>query len=200
MAHDNKLLGEFNLDGIPPAPRGMPQIEVTFDIDANGIAKVSAKDKASGKEQHIQIKSSGGLSDEEIKKMTKEAEENAAKDSEKVERAKAKNDLDNAIYATEKGLREYGDKVDGETKSKIESKLSEAKEILAKDDSTPDAMKTITNELQEVSMKLGEAMYKAQAEQQGSATSGDSSAGSQSTANPEDIKDAEFKEVKEDDK
>jgi len=192
MAHDNKLLGEFNLDGIPPSPRGMPQIEVTFDIDANGIVKVSAKDKASGKEQHIQIKSSGGLSDEEIQKMTKEAEENAAKDNERVEKVKAKNDLDNSIYSTEKALREYGEKVDSTTKSSIEAKLSEAKTIFSKEDSSVEEVKKITNELQEVSIKLGEAMYKdTNSQTQDSSTQ-------QNQTSSEDIKDADFKEVKDD--
>ncbi len=210
MASDNKLLGEFNLDGIPPAPRGMPQIEVIFDIDANGIVKVTAKDKATNKEQHIQIKSSGGLSDADIEKMVKEAEANAEKDAERAEKAKVKNDADNAVYATEKALKEHGDKIPAEDKTAIEAKLTEVREALAKDETSAEDLKKLVDELQTASMKLGEAMYKSQAEQGGSAadasanaaaddsanTGSGSTSGSGSSNGSDDVKDADFKEVK----
>jgi len=214
MASDNKMLGEFNLDGIPPSPRGMPQIEVTFDIDANGIVKVSAKDKASNKEQHIQIKSSGGLTDDEIKQMVKDAEANASKDAERAEKAKAKNELDSSIYATEKALKDYSDKVDGETKTNIESKLAEAKTVLANENATASEMTKTMQDLQSASMKLGEMMYQAQ---QGDASAGGSAGGDgsngssggsadgsssgsadSSSSSTDGAKDADFKEVKED--
>ena len=210
MASDNKLLGEFNLDGIPPAPRGMPQIEVIFDIDANGIVKVTAKDKATNKEQHIQIKSSGGLSDADIEKMVKEAEANAEKDAERAEKAKVTNDADNAVYATEKALKEHGDKIPAEDKTVIEAKLAEVREALAKDETSAENLKKLVDELQTASMKLGEAMYKSQAEQGGGAadasanaaadgsasTGSGSTSGSSSTNGSDDVKDADFKEVK----
>jgi molecular chaperone DnaK len=202
MASDNKMLGEFNLDGIPPAPRGMPQIEVTFDIDANGIVKVSAKDKATNKEQHIQIKSSGGLSDADIEKMVKEAEANAEKDAERAEKAKVKNEADNSVYSTEKALKEHGDKISTEDKTAIEAKLTEVREALAKEDTSAEDLKKLVDELQTASMKLGEAMYKAQAEQDAASsttsnTDGSSATDSASNANPDaDVKDADFKDVK----
>jgi len=202
MASDNKMLGEFNLDGIPPSPRGMPQIEVTFDIDANGIVKVSAKDKATNKEQHIQIKSSGGLSDADIEKMVKEAEANAEKDAERAEKAKVKNDADNSVYSTEKALKEHGDKIPSEDKTAIEAKLTEVREALAKEEASAEELKKLVDELQTASMKLGEAMYKAQAEQDATSstatnTTDGSSTDSTSTTNPDaDVKDADFKDVK----
>ncbi len=162
MAADNKLLGQFNLEGIAPAPRGMPQIEVSFDIDANGIVHVSAKDKGTGKEQMISIKSDGGLSEEEIKKMMSEAEANAETDRKKRELAEARNQAETAVFATEKSLKEHGDKVDAATRDAIESAKKAVSEELAKSDATAEDLKTATEKLTEAAMKLGEAIYKAQ--------------------------------------
>jgi molecular chaperone DnaK len=160
IASSNKLLGEFNLEGIAPAPRGMPQIEVSFDIDANGVVKVSAKDKATNKEQQIRIQSSGGLSEEEIKKMMRDAEENASSDKVRKELIEAKNQADSLIYETEKSLREHGDKVDSATKNSIEEELKNLKEIVAKSDANVDEIKKSTESLMQNSMKLGEQIYK----------------------------------------
>lgn len=171
IAAENKHLGQFNLEGIPPAPRGLPQIEVSFDIDANGIVQVSAKDKATGKEQQIRIQSSGGLSDEEIQKMIKDAEMNAASDKERKELVEVKNHAETLITSTEKSLNEYGDKISSEEKAAIEKDLEALKEALKSDQkSTIDAALT---SLSNSSMKLGEAMYKQQQEasQQNSQTS-----------------------------
>ena len=172
MAADNKLLGQFSLEGIPPAPRGIPQIEVTFDIDANGIVHVSAKDKATGKEQKIRIQSSGGLSDEEVSRMIKEAEEKAQEDEKRKKFIEVKNNADSLLHSTEKSLQEYGDKVSVEDKSAIENALNELKESI-KSDNFDDASaieQKITN-LSQVSMKLGEAMYKSQQQNDNSKTS-----------------------------
>jgi molecular chaperone DnaK len=160
IASSNKLLGEFNLEGIAPAPRGMPQIEVSFDIDANGVVKVSAKDKATNKEQQIRIQSSGGLSDEEIKKMMRDAEENASSDKMRKELIEAKNQADSLIYETEKSLREHGDKVDSAIKNSIEEDLKNLKENIAKSDASAEEIKKSTESLMQNSMKLGEAIYK----------------------------------------
>ena len=159
MASDNKLLGQFDLVGIPPAPRGVPQVEVTFDIDANGIVQVSAKDKGTGKEQQIRIQASGGLSDADIKKMVKDAEEHAADDKKRRESVDAKNHADSMVHTTEKHLAEYGDKIGGAEKSKIESDLAALKEAIKGDDA--DDIKAKTETLTQSAMKLGEAMYKA---------------------------------------
>ena len=161
----NKLLGMFNLDGIPPAPRGMPQIEVTFDIDANGVVNVSAKDVGTGKEQRITIQSSGGLSEAEIEKMMKDAEANAKADKEKKEMADAKNQADTLIYSTEKALKDYGDKVTEEERKKIQENIDALKK--ATEGENLDAIKKGTEELTNASMKLGEAIYKQQQTQQG---------------------------------
>jgi molecular chaperone DnaK len=186
MAADNKLLGQFNLEGIPPAPRGLPQIEVTFDVDANGIMHVSAKDKASNKEQRITIQSSGGLTDQEIEQMVKDAEINAASDERKREVIEAKNHADSLIHSTEKSLKEYGDKLDSSLKSEVESAIEVLKELLAGEEL--EEIKAKTEALAAVSMKIGEAMYAAQKE------SGDNTA-----ANPEEkVVDADFKEVNDD--
>ena len=160
IASSNKLLGEFNLEGIAPAPRGLPQIEVSFDIDANGVVKVSAKDKATNKEQQIRIQSSGGLSDEEIKKMMRDAEENASSDKVRKELIEAKNQADSLIYETEKSLREHGDKVDSAIKNSIEEDLKNLKENVAKSDASAEEIKKSTESLMQNSMKLGEAIYK----------------------------------------
>ncbi len=159
MAGDNRTLGRFDLVGIPPAPRGVPQIEVTFNIDANGILHVGAKDLGTGKEQSIRITPSSGLSEDEIKKMQKDAELHADEDKKKKEKIEAKNHADTLAYSTEKALKDYGDKVDADTKKKIEEKLEALKKVQNGDDI--EAIKKATQELSEASMKLGEAMYKA---------------------------------------
>ena len=160
IASDNKLLGQFDLVGIPPAPKGMPQIEVTFDIDANGIVKVSAKDKATGKEHQIQIKASGGLSDEEIDKMVKDAEANAEADKEKLEKIEVRNSADSMITSTEKNLKEHGSKIPKEDKEKIEKSLEELKEALKDEKADNKLIKDKTEQLVQSSMKLGEILYK----------------------------------------
>ena len=167
MAADNKLLGQFNLEGIAPAPRGMPQIEVSFDIDANGIVHVSAKDKGTGKEQAISIKSDGGLSEEEIKRMVDEAAANAEADKLKRELAEAKNTAETAIFSIEKSLKEHGDKISAEDKKSIEDAKKELADELARADATADSLKAKTDALSERAMKLGEAVYKAQQAEQG---------------------------------
>jgi len=165
---DNKSLGQFNLDGIPPAPRGVPQIEVTFNIDANGILNVSAKDKASGKEQNITISGSSGLNEEEIEKMVKEAESHKEDDKKRKEMVEARNQADSLAYQTEKTLSEMGDKIDATEKEKIEGKLKELKDALAKEDVTKEELDNKVKELTEASHKLAEAMYS----QQGGAEAG----------------------------
>src|ERR1035437_1847363 len=162
MAADNKLLGNFDLQGIPPAPRGVPLIEVSFDIDANGIVNVSAKDKATAKEQQIRIQASGGLSEADINKMVKDAEANAADDKKRREAVDAKNHADALVHSTEKALAEHGSKVEESERRAIEDAVSDLKEALKGDDA--EAIKTKTNTLAQASMKLGEAMYKQQAE------------------------------------
>jgi len=164
MAADNKTLGQFNLEGVAPAPRGMPQIEVSFDIDANGIVNVSAKDKATGKEQKITIQASSGLSEEEIEKMVKDAELNADKDKDKKESVEARNQADSLVYSTEKALKENGDKIEDEIKDKVTDLVKELKEILEKEDSKAEDIKAKSEELSGAAMKIGEAMYKQNAE------------------------------------
>jgi molecular chaperone DnaK len=196
IAVHNKLLGEFNLEGIAPAPRGMPQIEVSFDIDANGVVKVSAKDKATNKEQQVRIQSSGGLSEADIKKMMKDAEANAASDKVKKEHIEAKNHADAAVYETEKSLKEHGDKIDTATKSTIESEIQKVKDLSAKPDSSAAELKSATESLIQNSMKLGEAIYKAGS---GGGSSSSSSSSSDSSSG-EKVVDAEYEEVKKDEK
>ncbi|MBC9883820.1 molecular chaperone DnaK [Bradyrhizobium sp. INPA01-394B] len=185
MAADNKMLGQFDLMGIPPAPRGMPQIEVTFDIDANGIVNVSAKDKATGKEQQIRIQASGGLSEADIDKMVKDAEANAAADKQRREAVDAKNHADALVHSTEKALAEHGSKVSETERRAIEDAVSDLKEALKGSDA--EAIKAKTNTLAQASMKLGEAMYKQQAE-----------ADAAKDAAKDDVVDAEFTEVDDD--
>ena len=185
MAADNKMLGQFDLMGIPPAPRGMPQIEVTFDIDANGIVNVSAKDKATAKEQQIRIQASGGLSEADIDKMVKDAEANAAADKQRREAVDAKNHADALVHSTEKALAEHGSKVAETERRAIEDAVSDLKEALKGDDA--EAIKTKTNTLAQASMKLGEAMYTQQAE-----------ADAKRDAAKDDVVDAEFTEVDDD--
>ncbi|MCC6949309.1 MAG: molecular chaperone DnaK [Bradyrhizobiaceae bacterium] len=194
MAADNKLLGQFDLVGLPPAPRGVPQIEVTFDIDANGIVNVSAKDKGTGKEQQIRIQASGGLSEADIEKMVKDAEAHAAEDKKRREAVEAKNHADALVHTTEKALAEHGSKVSDADRSAIENALSDLKEALKGDDA--DAIKQKAQTLAQVSMKLGEAMYAAQ--QQGG-DGGDSAPGGDADKK-EDVVDAEFTEVDDDKK
>ena len=171
MAADNKLLGQFNLEGIAPAPRGMPQIEVSFDIDANGIVHVSAKDKGTGKEQAISIKSDGGLSEDEIDRMVKEAAANAESDKKKKALAEAKNTAETAIFSIEKSLKEHGDKISTEEREAIEKAKQELSDELAKADATAESLKAKTDALSEKAMKLGEAVYKAAQEAQQQQTS-----------------------------
>jgi molecular chaperone DnaK len=187
MAADNKMLGQFDLMGIPPAPRGMPQIEVTFDIDANGIVNVSAKDKATGKEQQIRIQASGGLSDSDIEKMVKDAEANAAADKKRREAVDAKNHADALVHSTEKALAEHGSKIAETERRAIEDAVSDLKEALKGDDA--EAIKAKSNTLAQASMKLGEAMYKQQAESDAARD-----------AAKDDVVDAEFTEVDDDKK
>ncbi|MFL2770714.1 MAG: molecular chaperone DnaK [Rhodospirillaceae bacterium] len=190
MAADNKLLGQFDLMGIPSAPRGVPQIEVTFDIDANGIVNVSAKDKATGKEQQIRIQASGGLSDEDISQMVEDAEAHADEDKKKRELVDARNQADSLIHSTEKTLAEHGDSVDAADKGEIESKVQELKEVLESDDL--DDLKGKTEALMQASMKLGEAMYKAEQEAQSDA--GDA-ADNGAPGDDAEVVDADFEEV-----
>ncbi|MCC8378103.1 MAG: molecular chaperone DnaK [Rickettsia endosymbiont of Graphium doson] len=188
MAKDNKMLGQFNLEGIPPAPRGVPQIEVTFDIDANGIVHVSAKDKASGKEQRVTIQASGGLSDAEIEQMVKDAEKNADEDKKRKELIEAKNAADSLIYSTEKTLTDYSDKLSSEDKGAVEDALSALKAVLDSEDAA--LIKEKTESLTAASMKIGEAMYKAQSDA-GAA----GSASEENTASNEKVVDADFEDV-----
>ena len=165
MAADNKLLGQFDLVGIPPAPRGMPQIEVTFDIDANGIVNVTAKDKATNKEQQIRIQASGGLTEADINRMVKDAEAHAAEDKKRREAVDAKNHGESLIHDAEKALKEYGDKAGAADRSAVEAAIAALKTALQGDDI--EAIKARTNDLMQVQMKLGEAMYKAAAQSAG---------------------------------
>jgi molecular chaperone DnaK len=192
MAADNKLLGQFDLMGIPPAPRGVPQIEVTFDIDANGIVNVSAKDKGTGKEQQIRIQASGGLSEAEIEKMVKDAEAHAEEDKKRKAAVEAKNQAEALVHSTEKALSEHGSKVGEDDRRAIENALADLKEALKGTDG--DAITAKSNTLAQVSMKLGEAMYKAQ--QEGASGGDDASGGSKK----DDVVDAEFTEVDDDKK
>jgi len=196
MAADNKMLGQFDLVGIPPAPRGVPQIEVTFDIDANGIVNVSAKDKATNKEQSIRIQASGGLSEDEIEKMVKEAESHAADDKKRRELVDAKNQAEALIHSTEKSIADIGDKVSAEDKTAVEAAITELRTALEGEDK--DAITAKTEALAQASMKVGEAMYQQSAEQQGGeAPSGESEAAS---GESEGVVDADFEEVDDDDK
>jgi len=194
MAQDNKMLGQFDLVGIPPAPRGVPQIEVTFDIDANGIVSVHAKDKGTGKEQQIKIQASGGLSDADIDQMVKDAEQFAEEDKVRREAAEAKNNAESLIHSTESQLREHGDKIDAGLKSEIEAAVAEAKTAVEGGDSA--AMTEKSQALAQVAMKLGQAIY--EKEQQAAASPGADDAGEAKA--DEDVVDAEFSEVEDDKK
>jgi molecular chaperone DnaK len=198
MASDNKLLGQFDLVGIPPAPRGMPQVEVGFDIDANGIVNVAAKDKATGKEQQIRIQASGGLSDDEIEKMVKDAEAHADEDKQRREAAEHRNQAETLIHSTEKSLSEHGDKVSEEEKKAIEDAIADLKEALEGEDQT--AIESKTEALAQASMKLGEAMYKAAQEAEAATANDDGEEPASASESPEDnVVDADFQEVDGDD-
>jgi len=201
MAADNKVLGQFDLVGIPPAPRGVPQIEVTFDIDANGIVNVSAKDKGTGKEQQIRIQASGGLADSDIERMVKEAEQFAEDDKKRRSAAEAKNNAESLIHSTEKQLAEHGDKVSAEVKEEIEKALAEAKTAVESGDS--DDMQQKTAALTQAAMKLGQAMYEqqqAQAQQAGGEAGAEAEAAGEQQAADEEVVGAEFSEVDEENK
>ena len=194
MAADNKILGQFNLEQIPPAPRGVPQIEVTFDIDANGIVSVSAKDKGTNREQKITIQASGGLSDADIEKMVKEAEENAEADKERRELVEARNAAESLIHGTEKSVAEHGDKVDPTTVEAIELSIKTLKEAMEKDDA--ERIRARSQDLTEAAMKLGEAIYKSQAAEAENASSGQDAGAS----GDDDVVDADFEDLGDDKK
>jgi len=199
MAADNKVLGQFDLMGIPQAPRGVPQIEVTFDIDANGIVNVGAKDKATGKEQAIRIQASGGLSEDEIDKMVKEAESHASEDKALKEKVELRNQADSLIYATEKNLNEYGDKIEEADKAQVETDIAALREVMENDDA--EGITAKIEALSQSAMKLGEAMYKAQ--QEGEAQPGDmpdGAAASGDAGEDASVVDADFEEVEDDKK
>ena len=194
MAADNKLLGQFDLVGIPPAPRGVPQIEVTFDIDANGIVQVSAKDKGTGKEHQIRIQASGGLSDAEIEKMVKDAEANAEADKKRREGVEAKNQAESLIHSSEKSLQEHGDKVSETDRKAIEDAIAALKSAVEASEPDAEDIKAKTNTLMEVSMKLGQAIYEAQ---QTDAAHADAAADAKRSG--DDVVDADYEEVKDED-
>ncbi len=199
IANDNKVLGQFNLENIPPAPRGVPQIEVTFDIDANGIVSVSAKDKGTGKEQKITIQASGGLSDEDIEKMVRDAEENAEADKEKKDLIEAKNQAESLIHSTEKSLEEHSDKIDPSTVEAIELSIKALKETLESEDPSADKIRARAQDVTDAAMKLGEAIYKAEAEAN---QSNDDDVNSETTNenNKDDVVDADFEDLNKTDK
>jgi molecular chaperone DnaK len=201
MAVNNKLLGQFDLVGIPPAPRGVPQIEVTFDIDANGIVHVAAKDLGTGKEQSIKITASSGLSEEEIKNMVRDAESHAAEDKKHKDTVEARNQLDSLIYSTEKSLKEYGADLDASVKENIETELKKAKEVVDSQDA--EVMRKVAEQLSQSSHKLAEAMY-AKASQQKTAQENssnnqqqDPNGNADGAKKKDDVVDADFTEVKE---
>ncbi len=196
MASDNKLLGNFNLEGIPPAPRGLPQIEVTFDIDANGIVNVSAKDKATNKEQKITIQASGGLTDDEINQMVKDAEANAASDKQRREEVEVKNQADALVHATDQQLKEHGEAVGDDVKKEIETAISDLKAVIDKDNVTE--IKAKSDALAAAAMKLGEAIYSQQEAAQADAPA--DSAEASGDEDGDDVVDADFEEVKDDKK
>jgi molecular chaperone DnaK len=189
MAADNKMLGEFDLVGIPPAPRGVPQIEVSFDIDADGILNVSAKDKGTAKEQNIVIQSSGGLSEFEIEKMVKDAEANAEADAKRRQLIEVKNEIDSMIYSTEKSLADNGDKLDDETKKEVEKAVADAKGV--KDGDDFDKITAKKGALSKATMKIGQAIYSQQQAKEGE--------GGEEEKKDDDTVDADFTEKKDED-
>ena len=194
MASDNKSLGTFRLDGIPSAPRGVPQIEVTFDIDANGILSVTAKDKGSGKEQSISITGASTLSDNEVEKMVKDAESNASVDKEKREKIDLKNQAETLVYQTEKQLGELGDKVDASAKAKVDEKSKALKEAISKEDY--ESMKKLLEELQQELYAIGSSVYQQPGNQQSAPGSSDSNESNQK-GDDDDVIDADFTETKD---
>lgn len=197
MAADNMTMARFDLTGIPPAPRGVPQIEVTFDIDANGIVNVSAKDMGTGKEQSIKIQSSSGLSEEDIQRLVREAEAHASEDKKKQETIEARNHADSLIYGTEKSLNDLGDKVDAAVKSDVEGKIAALRKTMEGDDAA--AIKAATEELAKASHKLAEQLYQQQAPNGGAQQPGagaNPGAGAAQGNNNDDVVDADFTEVK----
>ncbi|MDT8318336.1 MAG: Hsp70 family protein, partial [bacterium] len=198
MAPDNKTIGRFELVGIPPAPRGVPQVEVTFDIDANGILHVSAKDLGTGKEQSIKITASSGLSEEEIEKMVKDAEAHADEDKKRKEVVEARNHADTLIYSTEKSLKDYTDKIDEETKKNIEAAIETLKKALEGTD--VEEIKKATEALSEASHKLAEAMYADAQASQGAEGAAPGEGGAGKADDKDDVVDAEFEEVKDEKK
>ena len=199
IANDNKVLGQFNLEDIPPAPRGVPQIEVTFDIDANGIVSVSAKDKGTGKEQKITIQASGGLSDEDIEKMVKDAEENAESDKEKKDLIEAKNQAESLIHSTEKSLEEHSDKIDPSTVEAIELSIKALKETLDSEEPSADKIRARAQDVTDAAMKLGEAIYKAEA-QENQANEENANSETTNENNNDDVVDADFEDLNKTDK
>ncbi len=199
MAADNKPLGQFDLVGIPPAPRGVPQIEVTFDIDANGIVSVSAKDTATGKEQQIKIQASGGLSDADVEKMVKDAEENAESDKAKRAQVDARNQAESMVNSTEKSLKEFGDDVEAADKEAIETAIADTKALLEKEDATADELTEKTNELAQAAMKLGEMAYRKAQEEAAANGEADAEDGAEAKSE-DDVVDADFTEVEDDKK
>ena len=197
MAADNKSLGRFNLEGIPPAPRGVPQIEVTFDIDANGIVNVSAKDKGTNKEQRITIQASGGLSDADIEQMVKDAEANADADKKRRAAVEAKNQAESLVHSAEKSLEDYGDKVTEDDRNAIRTAIDDLKAELAKEDADAETIKAKSDTLAQASMKLGQAMYEAAQNEQAETDAAADAAKSSSSAN-DDVVDADYEEVDED--
>ena len=195
IAADNKMLGNFDLVGIPPAPRGMPQVEVTFDIDANGIVNVSAKDKATNKEQKIKIQASGGLSDSDIDNMVKDAESHAEEDKKKKESIEARNQADALVYSTEKSMKEHGEKLPAEDKDKIEEALKGLKDALASENATSEEINSKVEPLNTAAMKLGEMMYKESQEQ---AAAEGANGDNKNNTEEADVVDADFEEVKPD--
>ena len=196
MAGDNKLLGQFDLVGIPPAPRGVPQVEVAFDIDANGIVNVSAKDKATSKEQQIRIQASGGLSDGEIERMVRDAESHADEDKKRRETVETRNHAEALIHATEKNLSEHGDKIDATEKAAIEAQIAALREAIASEDA--EAIKAGMEQLGQSSMKLGEAMYKAEQQAGAGAAPAEEPAAGAKADEPDNVVDADFEEVDDD--
>jgi molecular chaperone DnaK len=198
MAANNKTLGRFELVGIPPAPRGVPQIEVTFDIDANGIVNVSAKDKATSKEQSIQITASSGLSKEEIDRLVKDAESHAEDDRKKRELVEARNHADALIYSTERSIKDLGEKVDKDTKVKVEEAVGKLRKAMEGDDK--DEIRRLSEELTNASHKLAEAMYQQASQAEGQKAGAGAAGGAKASKPEEDVVDADFEEVKDDKK
>jgi len=195
MAADNKMLGQFDLVGIPPAPRGVPQIEVTFDIDANGIVNVSAKDKGTGKEHQIRIQASGGLSDSDIEQMVKDAESHAEEDKKRRAAVEARNQAESLIHSTEQSLKEHGDKVSEDDRNAIQTAIDELKTAVSAEEPNADDIQAKTQTLMEVSMKLGQAIYEAQQSDEEAQASADAARDAKS----DDVVDAEFEDVSDDD-